>query len=103
MSLVYGMEFVVPTEVHVRTTVSRPISQEENDELMTLSLDLLDEKRETARLRNASYQQKVAMSYNKRVRSRTFQQGDWVLRRVCDHTRDKSAGKLAPGWEGPYK
>ena len=49
-SLVYGTEAIVPTEVHVKTTVSGPISQEENDELMILSLDLLDEKREAARL-----------------------------------------------------
>ncbi|KAF3548664.1 hypothetical protein DY000_02007780 [Brassica cretica] len=38
--------------MHVRTTVSGSTSQEENNELMALSLDLLDEKREAARLRN---------------------------------------------------
>ena len=65
---------------------------------MTLSLDLLDEKREAARLRNWSYQQDVARTYNKKVRTRTFQQGDWVLRRA-----EKTTGKLTPGWEGPYK
>ena len=32
----------MPTELHVRTTVSGYTSQEENDELMSLSLDLLD-------------------------------------------------------------
>ncbi|KAF3566483.1 hypothetical protein DY000_02014465 [Brassica cretica] len=46
---------------------------------MALSLDLLDEKREAARLRNWSYQQDVARTYNKKVRTRTFQQGDWVI------------------------
>ena len=102
-SLVYGTESAIPTEVHVKTTISNILTPKENDELMYLSLDLLDEKREAARLRNASYQIKVAKSYNKKVRSRTFQEGDWVLRRVCNHTKDKSAGKLAPGWEGPYQ
>ena len=33
---------------NVRTTVSGSTSQEENNELMALSLDLLDEKREAA-------------------------------------------------------
>ena len=75
-SLVYGSEAIVPTKMHVRTTVSGSTSQEENNELMALSLDLLDEKREAARLRNWSYRQDVARTYNKKVRTRTFQQGD---------------------------
>ncbi|WZZ14785.1 hypothetical protein YC2023_107874 [Brassica napus] len=65
---------------------------------MSLSLDLLEEKRETARLRNWSYQQEVAKTYNKKVRTRTFQQSDWVLRRT-----EKTTVKLTPEWEGPYK
>ena len=84
--------------MHLRTTVSGSTSQEENNKLMALSLDLLDEKREAARLRNWSYQQDVAMTYNKKVRTRTFQQGVYVLRRA-----EKKAEKLTPGWEGPYK
>ena len=86
--LVYGSEAIIPTEMHVRTTVSGSTSQEENDELRTLNLDLLDETREAARLRNWSYQQDVAMTYNKEVRTKTFQQGDWVLRRVEKNDRE---------------
>ena len=101
-SLVYDTEAIITTEMHVRTTVSGSTSQEENDELMSLSLDLLDEKRGAVQLRKWSYQQDVAKNNNKKVRTRTFQQGDWVLRRVGDSTKDKAAGKLSPGWEGPY-
>ena len=71
-SLVYGSEAIIPTEMHMRTTVSGSTSQEEIDELMTLSLDLLDEKREAARLRDWSYQQYVTRTYNKKVSTRTF-------------------------------
>ncbi|KAL0455748.1 UNVERIFIED_CONTAM: hypothetical protein Slati_0914000 [Sesamum latifolium] len=39
-------------------------------------------------------------SYNKRVKSRSFQVGDLVLQRV-DTLRP--VGKLDPTWEGPYK
>ena len=95
--LVYDTEAIIPTDMHVRTTVSGSTSQEENDELMSLGLDLLDERREAARLRKWSYQQDVAKNYNKKVRTRTFQHGDWVLQRVGDNTKDKAAGKLAPG------
>lgn len=35
-----------------------PPSPEENDELMTLDLDILDERREAAKIKNWSYQQK---------------------------------------------
>ena len=44
-ALVYGAEAIIPTEMHVKTTISGTTSQEENHELMMLSLDLLDEKR----------------------------------------------------------
>ena len=97
-ALVYGAEAIIPTEMHVKTTVLGTTSQEENHELIPLGLDQLDKKRETASLRNWSYQQEVAKTYNKKVRTRTFQQGDWVLRRT-----EKTTGKLTPGWEGPYK
>ena len=66
-SLVYGSEAIEPTQMHVRTTVSGYTSQEENNELMSLRLDLLDEKTEAARLRNWSYQQDVARAYHKKV------------------------------------
>ena len=81
-SLVYGSMAIIPTEMHVRTTASGSTSQEENDELMTLSLDLLDEKIEATRLRNWSYHARRCKTYNQKVRTRTFQQEDWVLRRA---------------------
>ncbi|KAL0290131.1 UNVERIFIED_CONTAM: hypothetical protein Sradi_7056700 [Sesamum radiatum] len=39
-------------------------------------------------------------SYNKRVKSRSFQVGDLVLRRA---DALKPIGKVDPTWEGPYK
>ncbi|XP_013608052.1 PREDICTED: uncharacterized protein LOC106314775 [Brassica oleracea var. oleracea] len=65
-SLVFGSEAIVPTEMHVRTTLSGSTYQEENNELLALSLDLLNEKGEAARLRNWSYKQNVARTYNKK-------------------------------------
>ena len=65
-------ETIIPTEMHVKTTVSGTTSQEENNELMSLNLDLLDENREAARERNWSYKQEVAKTYNRKVITRTF-------------------------------
>ena len=48
------------------------------------------------------YQGKIAKHLNKRVKSRTFEVGDLVLRRVFPATQDPRVGFLAPNWEGPY-
>ena len=50
----------------------------------------------------AAYQQQVSRSYNRNALVRTFQVGDWVLRKVFPNTQESNAGKLAPTLEGPY-
>ncbi|GFY91031.1 hypothetical protein Acr_07g0012270 [Actinidia rufa] len=68
-----------------------------------LNLDLLEEKREKAELRQAAYKNQVAKYYNQRVKHRSFLPGDLVLRKVTLSTREPNTGKLGPTWEGPYK
>ena len=41
----------------------------------------------------------MAKHYNTKVKSRHFQIGDLVLRKVTMATRDPSQGKLGPNWE----
>lgn len=101
-SLVYGCEAVIPTEIAVPTARYSLNTEDSNNLELGDSLDLVEELREQASIRLASYQQAVARSYNKNVRVRVFQEGDLVLRKVLQNTKDKSAGKLAPVWEGPY-
>ncbi|XP_073154223.1 uncharacterized protein [Henckelia pumila] len=62
-------------------------------------LDFMEEKREAASIRMEAYKNRIARSYNRRVRRKGFQVGDLVLRRVQDVT----VRKLDPKWEGPYK
>jgi len=45
----------------------------------------------------------MARHYNTKVKSRHFQIGDLVLRKVTIATRDPSQGKLGLNWEGLYK
>ena len=45
------------------------------------------------------YQDLMAKHYNTKVKSRHFQIGDLVLRKVTMATRDPSQGKLGPNWE----
>ncbi|KAD2393426.1 hypothetical protein E3N88_40403 [Mikania micrantha] len=63
----------------------------------------IDEIRNIAKIRMASYQQKIHKSYNKNIRIRRFQIGDLVLRKAFQNTTNPSYGKLAPKWEGPYR
>ena len=67
------------------------------------NLDAIEELRETSLIRMAAQQQIVARSFNKNVKAKTFQLGDWVLRKAFQNTKNPADGKLAPPWEGPYE
>ena len=54
----------------------------QNELMMVERLDLLGEYRESAVIRLAKYQQKLARCYNRDVKAREFSTGDLVLRRV---------------------
>ena len=58
-------------------------------------LDLLEEYRDTATIRLAEYQQKLARRYNQDVRVREINAGDLVLRKAVESMRDTNTGKLA--------
>ena len=62
-------------------------------------LDLLDEQRDLAVARSVIYQQDLRRYHSRRVKSRTFQEGDLVLRLIQDLS---DAHKLSPPWEGPF-
>ena len=54
-------------------------------------------------MRNATYKQRIACYFHKRVKEDRFKMGDLVLRRVFLNTREIGVGALGPTWEGPYK
>nr|GEV19047.1 protein NYNRIN-like [Tanacetum cinerariifolium] len=73
-----------------------------NDEELRLNLDLLEERRERAAIREAKAKLKMTKYYNSWVRGVTFRPRDFVY-----HSNDAShavdRGKLGPKWEGPYE
>ncbi|KAL0457062.1 UNVERIFIED_CONTAM: Gag-Pol polyprotein [Sesamum latifolium] len=99
-SLVYGTEAIIPAELGIPSHRVMNFSEECNENLLRENLDLIEELREKAFLRIQRYKNIMINSYNKRVKSRSFQVGDLVLRRV---DALKPTGKLDPTWEGPYK
>ena len=68
---------------------------------MIKDLDTVNELLESAAICIASYQRRLASSYNKRVKPRTFQPEDLVLRKVFENIAEPTTGKFQPNWEGP--
>ena len=89
-ALTYEMEAVIPIEIGL-PIIRTATPKSENAELVVKELDASDELREVAAIRVASYQRRLENSYNKRVKSRVFQPGDLVLRKVFKNTADPTA------------
>ncbi|KAM2879174.1 hypothetical protein FF1_014699 [Malus domestica] len=102
-SLAFGTEAVVPVELEQATYRIQNYMQSENDNQLTLNLDLVEEHRNQAHLRNVAYKQRISNYYDSRVKPRSFKVGDWVLKKrlLCD--RVPSEGTLSPNWDGPFE
>ena len=59
----------------------------------------MDEERDLAAACSAIYQQDLRRYDSRWVKTRTFQEGDLVLRLIQDQT---DMHKLPPPWEGPF-
>jgi hypothetical protein len=78
--LLFGAEAVLPTDV--RYCAPRVVAYVEEDAQTALedALDLLDEARDVAFARSAVYQQSLRNYHSRRVRGRSFEPGNLVLR-----------------------
>ncbi|GJW30823.1 reverse transcriptase domain-containing protein [Tanacetum coccineum] len=77
-SLTYGTEAVIPAEIGMPTLRTTEVDPTQNNEALEIYLDLLEEQREQAAIRDLVYRNNKA-------------------RRV------KDTGKLGPKWEGQYE
>ena len=57
--MTYGSEVVIPLETSFPTLRTDQFSVEENDHLLSVSLELIDKRREVAMVKMAHYQQKL--------------------------------------------
>ena len=100
--MTYGAKAVIPLEINFPTQRITAFSPIAINKLLEKSLDLLEEKRESAMVHLAYYQQKLKQGYEAKVKSRPLAPGDLVLRKVLGTARNPAWGKLGPNWEGPY-
>ncbi|KAL0448745.1 UNVERIFIED_CONTAM: hypothetical protein Slati_1430900 [Sesamum latifolium] len=98
--LVYGTEAIIPAELGIPSHRIMHFSEDHNNELLKENLDLLEELSEKAFIRIQRYKNIMTNAYNRKVKTRSFQVEDLVLRRT---NALKPVGKLDPTWEGPYK
>ncbi|KAK1417533.1 hypothetical protein QVD17_26662 [Tagetes erecta] len=100
-SLTYGSEAVIPAEIGIPSARTLNAYAANNDQELRSNLDLLEERREIAAIKEAKYKARMEKDYNKKVRKCSFKQGDFVLR-SNQASRAEAPGKLSPNWEGPY-
>ena len=81
-SMSYGAEVVIPIETSFPTLRTQPFNPSNNDELLEKSLDLIEEKRESAMVQLAYYQHKLKQGYDAKVKLRPLELADLVLRKV---------------------
>ncbi|GJZ46559.1 hypothetical protein Tco_0594155 [Tanacetum coccineum] len=101
-SLTYGTEAVIPAEIGMPTLWTTEVDMVQNDEALKLNLDLFEETREQAAIREARSKAKMEKYYNSKVRNTRFKPRDLVYRNN-DASHAEDGGKLRPKWEGPYE
>ncbi|GKA81858.1 reverse transcriptase domain-containing protein [Tanacetum coccineum] len=101
-SLTYGTEAVILVEIWMPSIRYASVNQAENDEGLLLNLDILEERREKAVVREARNKAKMEKYYNAKVRSTSFRLGDFVYR-SNEASHAKKSRKLGPKWKGPYE
>ena len=97
--MVYGAEAVLPSDIRHDSPRVVAYVEANNEQARQDALDLFDEERDLAAARSAIYQKDMRCYHSRRVKSRTFQEGDLVLRLIQDQS---DAHKLSPPWEGPF-
>ena len=102
-SMSYGAETVIPIETGFPTLRTQSFNSSNNDELLERSLDLIEERRESAMIQLAYYQHKLKQDDDVKVKLRPLEPGDLVLRKVLGTTKNPAWGKLGPNWEGLYR
>ncbi|GAU24562.1 hypothetical protein TSUD_149030 [Trifolium subterraneum] len=98
--MVYGTDAMIPAEVNPPSWRRETLTAPNNDAALQENLDLLEEVREAAHLREFTAKQRARRKYDTKVIPRKFEAGDLVLKRPMG--RDKGR-KLAPNWEGPFR
>ena len=95
--MVYGAKAVLPHDLKFGAPRITGYEEEEAEEALQDDKDTVDEARGEALSKSEGYQDKLRTYHSSRLRTRTFNKGDLVLRLIQEKVH-----KLAPQWEGPF-
>jgi hypothetical protein len=95
--LVHGVEAVLPAEITHEAPRICAYDEASSTEALQDDVGALDEVRDVVLSRTTQYQQNLRSYHSHRVRPRSFEKGDSVLRLKQD-----GHGKLDSPWLGPY-
>ena len=85
--MTYGAIPLIPLENGFPTMRSSAFTSDGNNELLKRNLDLIEERRENARVQLAYYQHKLKQGYDMSIKLRPLAPGDLVLRKVVGNTK----------------
>ncbi|GJR28678.1 hypothetical protein Tco_1104910 [Tanacetum coccineum] len=97
-----GTEAVMLIEISIPTKRTKRVDPTQNKKDLKINLEILEERREIAAIREAAYKKKLKRYYNKKVRPSTYKPGDYVLR-LNSSSKAEYTGKMGLTWEGPNK
>ncbi|XP_071714512.1 uncharacterized protein [Rutidosis leptorrhynchoides] len=100
--IVLGMKAVIPAKINVTTMRTASFDESSKSEELRENLNLVEERREIAAIKEAINKQRITSYYNKGAQPLSFQLDDLVWRKN-EAIRVEDTGKLGPKWEGPYK
>lgn len=86
----------------LRIAYQNQLTPAEFTEAMLLELEGLDEMRLQALNALQVSKARAARAYNKKVKSKSFEEGDPVWKVILPRVHDPIYGKWSPNWEGPF-
>ena len=94
--MAFGADVVIPVEIGINSLRISHYDPEQNEANLRANLDLLEEIRKEASVKGAARQRVVAQYFNKQVMSRTYNEGDLVLRNYRASRPVGEQRKLSP-------
>jgi hypothetical protein len=97
--LVYGSEATLPTDIAFGVPYIQFYEVGEAEQTRRIDLDILEEQRIVAVIRQARHDQQLRWYHDRNVKETSFNVGDLVLRRI---QKTDGMHKLSAPWEGPF-